>query len=119
MKPEELRIGNWVQYGGCLVNKGLPHEIEAVDFWDGTQDYRPLPLTEEWLLKFGFKKDKTWTGDVFENKKGDRVCLGAQMYVASESVKVDCPKNVHQLQNLYYALTGEELKIKDASTEEK
>ena len=118
MKPEELRIGNWVESNGFYRVRG-PYQVSSIS---GVLEYdyiKPLPLTEEWLLKFGFKKDKTWTGDVFENKKGDRVCLGAQMYVASESVKVDCPKNVHQLQNLYYALTGEELKIKDASTEEK
>jgi hypothetical protein len=79
-------------------------------------DCEPIPLTEEWLKRFGFEKtiaddvnhhfdyytdEKISAGNLWEHDKG--FChdydMGGEI------------KHVHQLQNLYHALTGEELKI--------
>ena len=83
----------------------------------------PIALTEEWLLKFGFEKDEyqpnLYKLGCFEivyacawNKKTP------QYHIAYDSER-DIYKNpiwegfdcVHQLQNLYFALTGEEIEI--------
>ena len=71
----------------------------------------PIPLTEEWLLKFGFDS-KTL---IFRNGNftmtwgngGDYIDF--QTIAGSYMIHV---AHVHQLQNLYFALTGEELEIK-------
>lgn len=138
MKPTELRIGNYLYYehtthivSGVHGNKvyswwvkdGQPViEYEAKDI-SGTQvenpyidvisQHEPIPLTEEWLLKFGFDiKDKDrldWVKGAFNlersNEDNDKFCFE----VYSHYIPLDY---VHQLQNLYFALTGEELKLK-------
>ncbi len=126
MNASELRIGNWVnlyddfnsQVTG-LTNKGKvwcvenPHDEGCA--WN-TDKIKPIPLTEEWLLKFGFEKlhkdfyldylNMTFSFDV---KYG----MGILLRTHEDSIDQKHIKHVHQLQNLYFALTGEELKIKE------
>ena len=74
-------------------------------------EYKPIPLTEEWLLKFGFESD-----DEFIFEKDIRICKTKQGYVYFDFSVMDpiCDvKYVHQLQNLHFALTGEELELID------
>lgn len=108
MKASELRIGNWVD--SELRNM----QIELVDFADILKYYnannldhmKPIPLTEEWLEKFGFKPFvKDW------QRKGIIIHTRKRGFVLRKSVPII--KHVHQLQNLYFALTGEELTIKE------
>ena len=97
MKANELRIGNYVydNLGGVLKIKGIS--------LDSTLSHiKPIPLTEEWLLKFGLMSIKTELG--FWNN-GDAIYFS---YGFEKSIEL---KYVHQLQNLYFALTGEELTI--------
>ena len=53
MEAKELRIGNWVNDvgDGCIIT-----EIQDGDDIDFAKDYNPIPLTEEWLIKFGAKE---------------------------------------------------------------
>ena len=142
MKATELRIGNYVYYehtthivSGIHGNKvyswwvkdGEPViEYEAKDI-SGTQvenpyidvisQYEPIPLTEEWLIKLGFEK-LTDSKDGFKNTtytytKGisfivyfDGVRLSTNFWMGNEK------HYIHQLQNLFYVLSGEELTIK-------
>ena len=90
----------------------------------------PIPLTEETLLKYGFEKVDCGNGDYKINiQKGKG--FGHSDYVlwvdfgfdngsnkiiislvSGESEWLDTKSEfLHQLQNLYFALTGEELKI--------
>lgn len=123
MKPEELRIGNWV----CWPKEKQPNEVQwAHGHWLGVfqNNYpfpEPLPLTEEWLMKFGFKKqedgddvdDVHWyeiTTNGITLVQGDKKgYLDVFLLDHEEGVRV---QYVHQLQNLYFALTGEELTVK-------
>jgi hypothetical protein len=76
-------------------------------------EFKPIPLTEEWLLKFGFEKSMSWTY-VIELKGNLKLVyylgekgwsIGFKSYSDFSNLEY-----VHQLQNLYFALTGEELK---------
>jgi len=110
MKANELRIGNYVVFN---YQNEKPKEVEvryvAKDLAIGFME--PIPLTEDWLLKFGFEQD----GELFHNqialyKNG----VGGFNYNVNyfEHENLEEIKHVHQLQNLYFALTGEELTIK-------
>ena len=115
MKANELRIGNWVKYEGrhfqmYVIAKDLPF-LDTMEFGDGVvewKDIEPIPLTEEWLIKFGFEKGGNWfdEGGMIELKEKE------DAYVMLEDSYYHCSQDlfyVHQLQNLYFALTGQEL----------
>jgi hypothetical protein len=118
MEARELRIGNLVKYKGDI------HPVTSIDStinWVYLNEnidcslysIEPVILTEEWILKFGFEYvdyagsycykdhliDETHEGFVFNLFcSNDKDCI----------VKI---KYVHQLQNLYFTLTGEELTL--------
>ena len=106
IKGTEVRIGNLVH-----TETGVVQTIEFIDR-DDKDGYFPIPLTEEWLLKFGFKKDtEGYTLGRFEiyhfHQKPESDFITAWGY--SLSTNEMSIKYVHQLQNLYFALTGTEL----------
>lgn len=131
MKANELRIYNYV-----LAEVGLPslniHCILANDIVDiskGFVNVSPIPLTEEWLLKFGF--DNIDTTNIYVksmHKIGAEKLKSLAVYIDENNYTVAIVdyytgvektdllhldyKYVHQLQNLYFALTGEELTVK-------
>lgn len=124
IKTSEMRLGNLVQYGGatakvCQIEKSFFYcESDGSDFFtrDEEPGAKPIPLTEEWLLKFGFNKVKS---DYEEAETWDFYFGVLYFDMANNSVKINgqyclsnIPKYVHQLQNLYFALTGEELTFK-------
>jgi len=89
MNVNELRIGN-------LIN--------AEDISMGKAEVYPIPLNSEWLIQFGFKPfSKDWS------KKGIIIHTRKRGYVLRTSVPII--QHVHQLQNLFFALTGQELTI--------
>ena len=63
MKANEIRIGNY-----HLNDNGVAVKWEKWMF-DSTQEFEeidPVPITEEWLVKFGFIKDND--GCLVKNK---------------------------------------------------
>ena len=122
MTANELRIGNLILVDGEITEiTGI--KKSTVSFSDGFQMFiaggiEPIPLTEEWLLKFGFDKvlprnDKMYyrLNDYFVIEDSRFFLLGDDAF---EILKLRQEiKYVHQLQNLYFALTGEELTIKE------
>jgi hypothetical protein len=126
MKANELRIGNYLQGKTRFVQVTKIYSEHAIGIGSGDPYYvsgenpclTPIPLTEEWLLKFGFLHSLRL--DDFMFKKGND-CFQIQPYKEgfSNSVLyndmeiVDKLQHFHQLQNLYFALTGEELTIKE------
>jgi hypothetical protein len=76
---------------------------------------KPIPLTEEWLLKFGFSLDEGITIRVSEFNwfSLSNLNIGYFYSVNGGEYLIGKPiKYVHQLQNLYFALTGNELTLK-------
>jgi hypothetical protein len=114
MKANELRIGNWVRIKDVPTTNEW--QVESIgnlqqvggQLWS-IEELEPIPLTEEWLEQFGFEKvvNGLFAIDLFHyNLKEYRLYISK-----NESNEVDFVeiKHVHSLQNLYFALTGEEL----------
>lgn len=112
MKATELRIGNWVHYNSF---DGVVCSSDLFDIDKGIIKAKPIPLTEEWLERFGFRLPAhSWIGDKFhlsEYGKGSKYPNGGIWVVAmnKNNAIITEIKYVHSLQNLYFALTGEEL----------
>ena len=103
MNVTELRVGNYVNFG--IVNE--PIEVLSINPNSTTIEMAsPIPLTEDWLLKFGF--DKCGIDDEIRYYK-DEYYIEFMSFKIQE-VTICNLKYVHQLQNLYFALTQEELK---------
>ena len=119
MKVSELRIGNLVS--GGIVIKIENNNVRVSDNyteWDSICMSKGwlsgIPLTEEWLVKFGFNKQ----GNVFNINSyycsfdaDHPVWFGEEGCCMQHTIKENI-KYVHQLQNLYFALTNEEITIK-------
>lgn len=120
MKVEELRIGNLYDNNGepCIVTPWTIQEVfEAERSW-----CKPIPLTEEWLIKLGFEhynqlgyniKNNNFEIDIWFDDNGTI----NDIQLSSTNISGAYPniKNfqyLHQIQNLYFTLTGEELKLK-------
>lgn len=129
MKPEELRIGNFVKSESFEISRivsinalgvieyvhyGIPDSEFGV--WREQEDTElcGIPLTEEWLLKMGFVDHETFWSHTW-GTNGVVIITYSQvyksfMYQLAQSVD-KVITTVHQLQNLYFALTGQELKL--------
>lgn len=144
MKANELRIGNLIRFSedgtiftiDSIEEKGLSVQNEKEIAWIDLEEFEPIPITEEWLLEVGFQiKDQL---SVHKTKiyyiSGIDVdyCLyfadfrqdfGFYIEYTDSPFDKDLGvlypitfgiKYVHQLQNLYFALTGEELTSGDS-----
>lgn len=118
MKVTGLRIGNLIQ------NYDQVRVVGKIDLMGRTETYipggssglsdvecEPIPLNEKWLIGFGFTVlGSEWlkTGDFAIQLFDD-----GYHFTGLEGVKFGNPIiYVHQLQNLYFALMGEELELK-------
>jgi len=137
MKLNELRKGNLI----CPINRGgyihLPmtlivlkvltigiFEVEALPIDKNpvqeenwlkikSSDISEIPLTKEWLLKFGFDWDGYGEflkeGLLIDCEYTDKGKWAAMFNMISIPYELEY---VHQVQNLYFALYAEELTIK-------
>lgn len=118
MKANELRIGNWVKWNYEESSDGNAYPVEygyeLDDIKNNPNIVKPIPLTEEWLERFGFDKvaDNCWlsekTSFYIDNREG-HIRKGFVYYLREDSNDFIPIDYVHSLQNLYFALTGEEL----------
>jgi len=130
MKANELRIGNYVYDDYLKKNKQIngifDNEIWLSEIGEDEFDQRsiidsinPIPLTEEWLLKLGFENNAfdNFCYLHFNPRMGIRFLnfnsaqceiIQDDKYIAFKWKHIEF---VHQLQNLYFALTGKELTI--------
>lgn len=123
MKTNELRIGNKLIISDEIVTvtaifSDTIHSTNENRNYAGfsLELYKGIPLTEEWLLKFGFyKNDENYY--VKENQTSiDLIKIlfdEFNFYAENRGVVLREIKYIHQLQNLYFTLTGEELKIQN------
>lgn len=123
IKANELRIGNLVQFESetgfteqvkvvCIRENDFDAEGDEVfhnEKYDG--DYEPIPLTPEILEAAGFDKV---SGLTYDHKDGNtiRESSGQYWYYVKIHGNLRSIQYLHQLQNLYFSLTGKELEIK-------
>ncbi len=146
MKANELRIENFVFNDENEICRIVRIETKEYTEWNSGDEFsitvqklnnnryyqsilKPIPLTEEWLLRFGFKKNEPEISDGYFNwwNKEKSVSVDVEYvltdngiellyYFVLQDINGSRPyKNiiyVHQLQNLFYCLRGEELKLK-------
>jgi hypothetical protein len=118
--PKELRLDNWVEYTPFT---GIAEHIQinVFNFADltGQTDaakpewksrYNPIPLTPEILEKCGFENNGFYCThsdpymEISPSATGFILSVNCSEYEIGETFN-----HLHQLQNLYFALTGEEL----------
>ncbi len=120
IQPNELRLGNWVNLkkkDGNFMETFvffINRDTASVDSDKGNpyyySDLYTIPLTVDILSKCGFEKvdncsfgdDKGWLIDH----------AGAEFSFGKGKCPLVTISSLHQLQNLYFALTGEELLYK-------
>lgn len=131
IEAKDLRIGNWM-YGSVRTTE--PMQVTSIDktvckigeYLTGYEHVNPIPLSSEILHKFGFEimpldknensyhanSEKNFGNPVlYFNKYQYIKTNGAFNYVFIDKIRFEC-KFLHQLQNLYYALTLTELTVK-------
>lgn len=116
IQANELRIDNWiylnncakkiiwVKYNSTCVMNEYPSAIVALD------RIKPIPLTEEIIIKCGFERSEY-------NDYRHPVLIGTlTLYKGVAELHISdlysaWVNNLHQLQNLYFALCGKELEV--------
>ncbi len=122
MEAKEIRLGNLIFYPTVDLNTGenVLEIVEATANDIKTQEFKPIflpiPLTEEWLLKFGFEYHHKLGSRIFYNIGNlfAEICGDGRVaiYGTLKNELICFVSNVHSFQNLFFALTGEELTIK-------
>ena len=145
MKATELRIGNWVLIptNNQIMIPSFPEKVKGIGIFGGIDFTEPeypdnliipaihcagIPLTEEWLLKFGFWRNnnlcKRWfLAEAYLLERGwtqhrfyiylEKKRISARHGCMGDSNHLKYLKYVHEFQNLFFALTGEELEIRN------
>jgi hypothetical protein len=114
MKAQEFRLGNYYEYNcGDEIEDWTLAEIDADDLDylsrnPDDRDFRTIPITEELLLKFGLGKND---GYPYKFLNGFIKIRNGIYFFKYYDLEVELPF-VHSLQNLYFALKGEELTFK-------
>lgn len=119
MEARELMIGNYIYGGkdGKTIFKVLSEDFSTIESFP--ENYFGIPLTEQLLMDLGFestydshfraKFDHIEHSEIgFDYSKGKPMGMEGFRYYG-RYIKIEF---VHQLQNLYYSLTGQELTYK-------
>jgi len=86
----------------------------TIEGWGEMRQFTPIPIDEDWLLKAGFEAT---TAGYWSNEKLEIGYTTSDENIQYEYISITHKtemkdlKFVHQLQNLYFALTSEELTI--------
>jgi len=119
IEPRELRIGNWVNFipdNGDFIVSSIDASNRLCKTINGLcmNDIKPIPLTDEILLKCGFYWDKKKVY-LCLNETAFRIRYSRNQLTLFQSIQyltIPDIKHLHQLQNIYFALTQKELEIK-------
>jgi hypothetical protein len=124
IQANELRIGNYIQ-SSLLPTKhkvvGFMNRNNKTDLYTDLQqaysdceDWEPIPVTEDILLKCGFIHQPQYDyWRIYALQKDFIIMHGGDKntWVLCDIDITVMISSLHQLQNLYFALMGEELNI--------
>ena len=127
MKVEELRVGNFVSVARHESAVKIIHPqwvyIEGNLVNNSYDQVEPIPLTEKWLEGFGFENQDDeidysefeFNGVIIHGQghyqQSPFLFRHESLHITDRQIEI---KYVHQLQNLYFALTGEDLTLRAA-----
>ena len=136
MNANEFRLGNVVHHLSfydvtiCKISKdALSVNYNNSEYWDDLRFYTPTLLTKKWLIDFGFNfiNGPKMAFKLYHNEVNEDFSSILLKEVSNNPVFVYSAQNrwtvnpfkkeinyVHELQNLYFALTGKELIVTDA-----
>lgn len=120
MNPSDLRLGNFIYDNVGYVTRVYALTVE-INNDDLTERYKPIQITEAWLLKFGFeyKEYENWYEKecgrkamaICFDKEQDVVLTFCRFNIGMDWEDIDPNAKyeyVHQFQNLYHILMGAE-----------
>lgn len=116
MNAKGLRLGNLIVYNGSVFKvTGITRDKITADRGRGDvefsiKDLEPLKITEYWLLKFGFERFP-WGLVVHELLFKDKNLKCEELTLEVGNGFRTTVKNVHELQNLIYGLSGKEFNL--------
>jgi len=130
MEKNQLRIGNILNYQ-LEESTLVPTRIDWQDLKQLTEDpkgfnlvHKPIPITEEWLLRFGFERmitqedsfllclDEVFSldsKDLIYNIKNNCVYINNSFDILEPLTTIEF---VHQMQNIVFVIANKELQIK-------
>lgn len=127
MEAKELRSGNFIigtyeneddykiheticefKFYDCYDNF---YHVESKDNICDFTGFKPIPLTEEWLLKFKFKQTNEDNDIKWFTKKRLDIVIGEVNFIVFDHLVLKHIKYVHQFQNLYFSIIGKELTL--------
>lgn len=120
LNHNELRIGNWIMDQAPYDDTFAVRWSHIASIIENEARYRPIPLSPSWLDKLGFieKNNKNhygWYADLTIKNRFLCWAYGSEVSIENgdgdELYSMPC-KSVHDLQNAYFLLTGQELEIK-------
>lgn len=119
IQANELRIGNWILLNGEPIPVGWSLIKDIRDQNKGIETsqnkkckYEGIPLTSEIIEKAGFEVYGNSLSVYQTTYEKDGIVLNNIFNLVGEDGGIGRPlQYVHQLQNLYFALTGTELNI--------
>jgi hypothetical protein len=117
IQVKELRIGNIVK---VLGENRIVTGLTSGEFSSAYVKFKelipikiihlkPVELTEEWLIKLGFQSEEAFCyelDDILINTSRELICIHTK---CKNNVELEMPYYLHELQNLYFALTKNEL----------
>lgn len=109
MKSNEVRVGNFILFSGVqtrVIPADFATQCRGINSSE-MPNFNPIELTEEWLKKAGYKKQNGYGysnynvyGTILKNE------TGFEFHYYGITIRLDF---VHQLQNLFFSLYGEDL----------
>lgn len=130
IKISELRIGNIARVAN------LTGRVTGLDMDSGANDITmsfspgyeyppeavdPIPLTPEIMEKCGFARDEENDCNGYSSYRPETAHYGVRLFINDKrhvcahylgtAISTNHPQYLHQLQNLFFALTGEELTV--------
>jgi hypothetical protein len=122
-KASDLRVGNLINVlnpntGIWNIEATKGKTIMILQQEEGhyllINNLKPIPITEEWLLKFGFIKTEYKSDIIYDSGLQSSTYITIDNDYSSYFMwgeYLTSIKYVHELQNLYFALTQRELTV--------
>jgi hypothetical protein len=119
IQANELRIGNYVKaLGEYRIVMGITSGEFPSSYvkFEGLIPVKiihlnPIEITEEWLIKLGFQSEEAFCyelDNILINTSRELIWIHTK---CKNNVELEMPYYLHELQNLYFALTKNELKL--------